>query len=225
MTQARGIEKSAAELLGAPATAKAGRDRILDIAIDLFYRNGFNAVGLDRVLAAAGITKTTFYKHFDSKEDLMEQAVRKRDRLESDAWARALREAAGDDPRRQLLALFDVLDKWFNEPDFRGCIFINTAAEFPNPHDPIHRAAAEYKRHTRDAFRDMACAAGAADPDAFADHYTLLLEGTLILRTPDGEAQTFRAGDAFSIAHGTECTWDQPEAVRKVYVIREPGDA
>lgn len=53
------------------------------------------------------------------------------------------------------------------------------------------------------------------------DEICVLLEGTLILRTPDGEAQTFRAGDAFSIARGTACTWDQPEAVRKVYVVRE----
>lgn len=53
------------------------------------------------------------------------------------------------------------------------------------------------------------------------DEICVLLEGTLVLRTPDGEAQTFRAGDAFSIAKGTECTWDQPEAIRKVYVIRE----
>src|SRR5262249_30730440 len=122
-------EKSAIELLGAPATAAHGRERILDLAIGLFYRNGFNAVGLDQVLNAAGITKTSFYKHCESKEDLMEQAVRKRDRLESEAWKRAVREAAGDDPRGQLLAVFDVLDKWFNEPDFHGCIFINTAAE------------------------------------------------------------------------------------------------
>ena len=186
MMQAHEIERSAAELLGAPATAKSGRDRILDIAITLFYRNGFNAVGLDRVLAAAGITKTTFYKHFDSKEDLMEQAVRKRDRLESDAWARALREAAGEDPRGQLLALFDVLDKWFNEPDFRGCIFINTAAEFPNPHDPVHQAAADYKRRTRDGWRAMATAAGATDADTFADFFAILIEGTLILRQVHG---------------------------------------
>jgi hypothetical protein len=53
------------------------------------------------------------------------------------------------------------------------------------------------------------------------DEVCVLLEGTLILRTPDGEPQTFRAGDAFSIARGTECTWDQPEKIRKVYVIRE----
>ena len=175
-------EKSAAELLGVPTIAKAGRERIIDIAIDLFYRHGFNAVGLDRILAEAGVTKTTFYKHFQSKEDLMEQAVRKRDRWEAEAWGRAVKELAGDDPRAQLLALFDVMHKWFNEPDFRGCIFINTASEFPNPHDPVHQAAAEYKRKTRTHFRDLAQRAGAQDVETFADLYTLLVEGTLILR-------------------------------------------
>jgi AcrR family transcriptional regulator len=129
------------------------------------------------VLAEAGVTKTTFYKHFESKEELMEQAVRKRDRWEAEAWGRAIRELAGDDPRGQLLALFDVLHKWFNEPDFRGCIFINTASEFPNPHDPVHRAAAEYKHKTRAHFRDLAKRAGAEDAETFADQFTLLIEG------------------------------------------------
>ncbi len=58
-------------------------------------------------------------------------------------------------------------------------------------------------------------------PSYPVDEICVLLEGTLILRTPDGAAQTFSAGDAFSIARGTECTWDQPEKIRKVYVIRE----
>ena len=73
--------------------------------------------------------------------------------------------------------------------------------------------------------------AGVWSADPFVEHIAaypvdeicVLLEGTLILMPPDGEAQTFRAGDAFSIAKGTECTWDQPEAIRKVYVIRESG--
>ena len=61
-------------------------------------------------------------------------------------------------------------------------------------------------------------------PSYPVDEICVLLEGTLILRIPDGEPQTFRAGEAFSIARGTECTWDQPEKIRKVYVIREsPG--
>ena len=181
--------KTAAELLGVPATPTRGRDRLVATAIDLFYTHGFNAIGIDRVIAAAGVTKTTFYKHFEGKDDLMLEAVRTRDAWESQAWARAVdRAAPGGDARAKLLALFDVLDEWFNAPDFRGCLFLNTAAEFPNPNDPIHQAAATYKRHNRDAWRDLALAAGtnAADAEAFADLYAIVVEGTLVLRQVHG---------------------------------------
>jgi len=174
--------KSAAELLGVPAAPRRARDRIVLTAIDLFYSYGFNAVGLDRILDAAGTTKTTFYKHFASKDELAVTAVKERDAWERRAWERAVRERAGDDPRAQLLALFDVLDVWFNAPDFRGCMFINAASEFPNPNDPVHQAAAGYKRAARDAVADRAARAGARDASAFADAYTLILEGTLVLR-------------------------------------------
>src|SRR5678815_1050879 len=75
--------KSAAELLGVPVVPRTARDRIVLTAIDLFYDHGFNAVGLDRILEVAGTTKTTFYKHFASKDELVVVAVRERD-----AWER-----------------------------------------------------------------------------------------------------------------------------------------
>src|SRR3954469_19908631 len=119
--------KSASELFGLPDPPKNGRERLLAIAIDLFYRNGFAAVGIDQVIETAGVTKTTFYKHFESKDDLMVAAVQRRDEWESQAWARAIRKFAGsDDPVKILLAMFDVMDFWFNDPDFRGCMFLNT---------------------------------------------------------------------------------------------------
>lgn len=178
--------KTAVELLGVPPTPKKARDRLIETSIDLFYTHGFNAVGLDQILGVVGVTKTTFYKYFESKDELMVQAVRYRDELEMAALRRSTREAAGEDPRARLLALFDVLDLWFNKDDFRGCIFINTAAEFPNPHDPVHQAAAAHKKRCRDLWRDDAKAAGATDPEAFADLYTILVEGTLILRQIHG---------------------------------------
>lgn len=175
-------KRTAAELIGAPCEAKNARDRLLLTAIDLFYKHGFHAVGLDRVIAEVGTTKTTFYKHFESKDQLILEAVRERDRWETAAWNRAVRELVGDDPREQLLGLFDVFDIWFNDKDFIGCLFINTAAEFPNPNDPVHQAAADHKRANRDGARDLAAAAGATDPEGFADIYTMLVEGTLVLR-------------------------------------------
>jgi AcrR family transcriptional regulator len=170
------------ELFGIPERPKTGRGRLVHVAIDLFYSHGFQAVGIDRILLEAGVTKTTFYKHFESKDDLLVAAIQQRDQWEMRAWTAAVEKTAGHDPRQQLLAFFDVLHVWFNAPDFRGCQFINAAAEFPNANDPVHQVAAQHKRKNRDHFRDLAAAAGAADPESFADQYTVLLEGTLILR-------------------------------------------
>jgi AcrR family transcriptional regulator len=156
--------KPVVELFGLPDPPKTGRARLIHAAIELFYSHGFQAVGVDQIIAAAGVTKTTFYKHFESKDDLLVAAIRQRDEWEIRAWTAAVRKMAGDDPRAQLLAFFDVLDIWFNAPDFRGCQFINAAAEFPNPHDPVHAVAAEHKRKNRDFFRDLAAAAGASIP-------------------------------------------------------------
>ena len=78
--------KSVTELLGVPAAPRTGRERLVGAAIELFYRNGFAAVGIDQVLEEAGVTKTTFYKHFESKDDLMVAAVQRRDEWEQEAW-------------------------------------------------------------------------------------------------------------------------------------------
>jgi AcrR family transcriptional regulator len=187
-------KKSASELFGLPEPPKTGRERLVAAAVDLFYRNGFGAVGVDQVIAAAGVTKTTFYKHFEGKDDLMVAAVLRRDEWESLAWDRAVRKLAGDDPVAQLLAMIDVMDLWFNDPDFLGCMFLNAAAEFPNPYDPVHQAAAEFKRRTRDQRRDLARAAGAdaTAAEAFADCYTVLIEGALVLRQTHGRNDAAR---------------------------------
>ena len=178
-----------------PGRARTGRERLVATAVELFYRHGFGAVGIDRVIATAGVTKTTFYKHFEGKDDLMVAAVERRDEWESRAWDRAMRERAGNDPARQFLAMLDVMDVWFNAPDFRGCMFMNTAAEFPNPHDPVHRAAAAHKRRVRDHRLDLARAAGAdaAAAETFADCFTALVEGALVLRQTQGRHDAARA--------------------------------
>jgi AcrR family transcriptional regulator len=188
-------KKSVTELFGLPDAPKTGRERLVAVAVDLFYRNGFGAVGVDRVIATAGVTKTTFYKHFESKDDLMVAAVQRRDEWESQAWGRAVRKMAGDDPVRQLLAMVDVMDLWFNDPDFHGCMFTNTAAEFPNPHDPVHQAAMAYKRKVRDHWCGLARAAGAdaSAAEIFVDCFSALIEGALILRQTQGRNGAARA--------------------------------
>src|SRR3954452_16779767 len=104
--------RSATELFGVRAAPKNARDRLIDTAINLFYGKGFHAVGLDQIVDETGVTKTTFYNRFESKDDLIIAAIQTRDEWESAAWNRAVRELAGDDPRSQLLGYFDVLDIW-----------------------------------------------------------------------------------------------------------------
>jgi len=187
--------KTVTEIFGLPAPPTTGRERLLAAAIELFYRNGFAAVGIDQVIDAAGVTKTTFYKHFESRDELMVAAVQRRDEWESQAWMRAVKAFAGDDPARQLLALLDVMDIWFNDPDCRGCMFTNAATEFPNPHDPVHQAAAAYKRRARDHWRDLAKCGGATAiaAETFADCYSALIEGALVLRQTQGRNDAARA--------------------------------
>jgi AcrR family transcriptional regulator len=186
--------KTVVELLGLPAPPKTGRERLVAAAVELFYRQGFNAVGVDQIIAAAGVTKTTFYKHFDGKDDLMVAAVQRRDAWESQAWNRAVYERAGDDPVRQLRCMLDVLDHWFNAPDWGGCMFTSAAFEFPNPHDPVHQVAVAHKRALRDQFRDIARKAGAkgAGAEEFADCYTALIEGALMMRHTHGRNDAAR---------------------------------
>jgi AcrR family transcriptional regulator len=187
--------KSALELLGLPAAPRTGRERLIAAAVELFYRHGFGAVGIDRIIAEAGVTRTTFYKHFDGKDDLMVAAVQRRDEWESQAWARAVQRIAGDDPARQVLAMLEVMDVWFNAPDFLGCMFFSAAHEFPNPNHPVHQAAAAYKKRARNHWREVAVRAGAdgAAADTFADCYMALLEGALILRQIQGRNDAARA--------------------------------
>jgi AcrR family transcriptional regulator len=185
--------KTASQLFGLPEQPRSGRGRLVAAAVELLCRREFGAIGIDHVIATAGVTKTTFYKHFESRDDLMVAAVEQRDEWESHAWARALRRLAGDDdPVRHLLAMFDLFDFLFNDPDYHGCMFNNAAAEFPNPHDPVHQAAAAHKRRTRDQWRDLARAGGAdaTAAETFADCFTALIEGALVLR------QTFGRNDA-----------------------------
>jgi AcrR family transcriptional regulator len=193
-TRAPAPPKTVVEIFGLPDAPRTGRERLVMAAVELFYRHGFNAVGLDQIIDKAGVTKTTFYKHFEGKDDLMVAAVRRRDEWESIAWERAVRQRVGDggEPAAMFRAMLDVMDLWFNGDDYLGCMFTNAASEFPNPHDPVHQAAVAYKQKVRDQWRDLARAGGAdrAGAETFADCFAALVEGALTMR------QTFSRNDA-----------------------------
>src|SRR6187455_3379966 len=136
--------KTAADIFGQGVKPKGTRERLLHAALELFYAHGFHAIGIDRIIDTVGVTKTTFYKHFESRDELILEAVTLRNEWESAAFEKCVREKAGHDPRAMLLAMFDVLDDWFTGPSYEGCIFISACAEFPSRTHPVHRAAASH---------------------------------------------------------------------------------
>ena len=162
------------------------RQRLIDTAFELFSRQGFHAVGLENVLREVGVSKQTFYNHFESRDELVLQVLRYRDEWEMGVWWERLRQLAGEGAEARLHALFDVLDAYFNDPEFRGCIFITAAAEFVNQSDPAHQVAAAHVQRLQDFIRDLSSAAGAADPQLLAEQLTLLVQGAIVLRHVTG---------------------------------------
>jgi len=172
------------------------RDDLVRRALEVFYREGFHAAGMDLISAETGISKTTMFKHFRSKEELILATLRLRDEQFRNRLFRRM-EKAGP-PRVQLLAMFDALAEWFAEPGFRSCMFIKAASEYPDPGHPIHAQAAEHKRLLFVQVEQIAAAAGAQDPAALARALLLLKEGAIVTAHMGHEADP--AADAKAVA-------------------------
>jgi AcrR family transcriptional regulator len=178
----------------APDQASA-RDRIVTVATRLFYRRGIRAVGVDTVIAESGVAKTTLYKHFRSKDALIAECLHRLDDRYF-RWFESEVEARAADPRGRLAALFEVLDDWFQRPDFRGCAFINAAVELADPGHPARTAIANHKRRSRDLIERLAREAGLEDPKTVSDHLTLLMEGAIVTALVEGDWEAARRAGA-----------------------------
>jgi AcrR family transcriptional regulator len=148
------------------------RKLVLEVASDLFYRQGIRSVGIDRLAAEAGVTTTTLYRLFGSKDDLVADYLRAADQ----AWFAWFDGAAGSGSDA-LPRLFDELDERTAQPGYRGCPFRLALAEYPDLDSPVHRAASENKRVTRARFLEMATAAGADVPELVADQLMVVMDG------------------------------------------------
>ncbi len=158
-------------------TTSEARQRILDTAFRLFYARGIRAVGVDTIIAESGVAKATFYKHFPAKDDLVLAYLDKVDAVWS-GQLHAAAEAAGNDPGDQLAGMFDALSSACRREGYRGCAFINAAAEAV-PGTPVHDRTVAHKRQVLDWVRGLAEQAGADDPAGLARSLTLLLDGGL----------------------------------------------
>jgi AcrR family transcriptional regulator len=161
----------------APVSAK--RERLLDTAWGLFCKNGYRAVGIDTVLAEAGVAKMTLYNHFDSKEDLIAAAMAKKG-AEHLAALETVIEAAGRAPLKRLLAVFDWLEAWFAMKEFTGCAFLKAVGEYTGADDKPRRAAAAFKQALQDRVERLCVEAELRHPPAVARQLMVIIDGATI---------------------------------------------
>ncbi|MFC5666548.1 TetR/AcrR family transcriptional regulator [Kitasatospora misakiensis] len=157
--------------------------RILDAAEELFYGQGIQAVGMDAVRTAAGVTLRRLYQLFPSKGDLVEAYLDRRDRR----WLAALADhvdTAADTPAERVLAVFDWLADWFAQPGFRGCAFVNSFGELGATAPGVAAAARRHKEALREYLTGLATDAGA--PAGTGTHLALLVEGAITLASLTG---------------------------------------
>lgn len=160
-------------------TSSAPRDRILDTASRLFYRNGIRAVGVDSIIAESDVAKMTFYKHFKSKDLLVLEFLKRRDAAWR-AWFETALSRLAPKVEDRPLAIFDALEERFSNKEFRGCAFINTMVEMADGDHVAHQAAAEHKQKVQQIVRALLSAAGVKKVEELAKAFLLLMDGAIV---------------------------------------------
>lgn len=166
------------------------KERILDAAAKLFVRDGFHATGIDTIVTEADVAKMTLYKHFESKDALIVEVLRRGD----EKWRarfEAKVEQLAQTPEQRLLAVFDALQDWFEEDDFYGCTFINASAEYSMQRDnnKVLQVAEDHSNRVGEFIYGLAVAANAKDPKQLATHLGLLMEGAIVKAVTSGQPE------------------------------------
>lgn len=167
-------------------TAPSAAERLLDTASRLFYTRGVSNVGINEIIARAGVARMTLYHHFPSKDALI-KAVLERRLAERNGW---LERSGGDaaDPEGQILALFDLFIEWAQTPDFRGDPLVTATYELGGQLNVARSFAQAHHAATRRLFEDLARAAELDDPAAVASQLHSLLLGASVAVLVDGNA-------------------------------------
>ncbi len=161
---------------GAPTGRERGaRGRILATARELFYAEGIRAIGVDTIVERSGVAKSSLYRLFRSKDDLVVAFLRAEDQQFWAQWDRTA--ASASEPLAELRAQLNWIGRYITTPRFRGCPFLNAAAEFPSPDHQSRTVCREHKAELRNRIKALAQAAGLADPDLLADQLTLVIDG------------------------------------------------
>jgi len=173
---------------GRRAAVKSARDKVFEVAADLFYHNGIRAVGVEEIVTRAGVSKISLYRAFASKDALILAYLEQRN---AEFWRKwdADFSQYDRDPREQLRAITSFIAQRTIQPGYRGCPFINYCAEFPEASHPGHRVVDANKREMRRRLRQIATRLGAPAAKKLADGLQLLLEGTYAISQTFGGRQ------------------------------------
>jgi AcrR family transcriptional regulator len=169
--------RSGRSVIADAARVPTARERLLASASELFYNEGVQSVGVDRVIAHAGVAKATLYNLFGNKEGLVLAYLAER-HGGTTAGIKAAVDRHGN-PRRRLLAVFDAQAQVFAQPGFRGCAFVAAYAEAPLE-GLVAQAAGDYRSWMRALFVDLAEQAGAVDPPELARQLQIIFDGGMI---------------------------------------------
>ena len=164
-----------------PTNAPQGdpRERVLDTAYAMFAARGVRDVGVDEVIAGAGVAKATLYRHFPSKDDLVVAFLEEREQRWTMDWIQVETRRRSPEPDQQLLAIFDLFDEWFHREDFEGCAFINVMLEM-GPQHPAGSASVRHLENIRALVVRLAEEADLRDPSAFASSWHILMKGSIV---------------------------------------------
>ena len=169
------------------------RAKVLQAATELVYRDGTHA-GVNELAERAGVSKLSLYRHFGSKDGLIEAVLRQRsDRVV--AWLKAAADVP-DDPVERVLAVFDALRGWYAEQGFRGCAIVNAATE--SPEGPARDVARTHLARHRELLTALAADTATAEPDLAGRQLLILLEGATVVAALTGDADA--AADARRLA-------------------------
>ncbi|HWC78450.1 MAG TPA: TetR/AcrR family transcriptional regulator [Pseudonocardiaceae bacterium] len=178
------------------------RERVLDTASTLFYREGIHAVSIDRLCAEAHVSKRSLYQYFENRDAILTEMLRSR----GAAMAEGVVPAEDDvrTPRQRMLAVFDIQRTRSGSPDYLGCPFANTAIELKDRAHPATVAARAYKQELTAFFHRQAQLGGAADPGLLATQLTVLFDGASAQAVLNGELSdaTRKAADTLLSAGG-----------------------
>lgn len=159
------------------------RDRILDAASELFYARGIRAISADKIIERSGITKVTFYRYFRTKDSLVVACLERQA-----AWERGaldgLRRSSSDDAQA-LRRFAAAIGAESCKPGFRGCAFINSAAEYSDPEGPVRKVVAQHRDWYRATFAGMLGRIGVNDPARAADEVMMLRDGAMVAGSLD----------------------------------------